>query len=48
MIIAILILSIINVIAVGISTYYDKGQFGINLPSVIIIVLTIVMLVNHC
>jgi len=47
MIIAILVLSIINVLAAGINSYYNKGQFDINLPSVTIIVLTIVMLANN-
>jgi hypothetical protein len=51
MIIAILVLSIINVVfATSICiTYYDKKRrITFNIPSIIIIVLTIIMLANNC
>lgn len=47
MVIAILVLSLINFIAVAIGNYIEKGLIGINLPSLAIIVLAIVMLATN-
>lgn len=47
MIIAILVLSIINLITIAIGSYIEKGAISINLPSLIIIILTIVMLATN-
>jgi hypothetical protein len=47
MIIAILVLSIINVVFTTLYNYVENHQITFNIPSTIIIVLTIIMLVNN-
>lgn len=47
MIIAILVLNIINFVCAAIPAYIKEGRIAINIPSIITIVLTIIMLATN-